>query len=340
MERVWHVLATPVSALGGDRRTVRLAIVAFLVLYVGLAALATWVDVPAYFAPTGRGTDAWTYLAAGQRLNAGHALYRLVPSDLPVPLAPPYGIPEPLSPPLLDVLWRPLVGFGGAALLAWWSLGILACAGLVGRLVMRGTMVTMVGVVAIVPSLVMTALSANAYAFLIPALGAAWWLRDRRPALAGALVAAAIAVKLSPVSLVVWLGVTRRWRALGAVVVAGLACVAVSILGAGWSNTLEAITAIRTTSAGGATRISIEHLTGIPSAVIFVIGLAVTALSGRYDRLSFVAAIATASMSPLIAYFGSFAVLAAALAPTTRDGGPSPTGWSLAHRLRRNSSSA
>lgn len=320
MQHLRSLLQTPVAKLGGGRPLVRLAIAAALVAYVGLAVLATWIAVPAYFAPTGQGTDAWTYLAAGQRLNDGHALYSLEPSDLWVPLAPPYGIPEPLSPPPLDVLWRPLVAFDGAALLAWWLLGIVACALLVTALVARGSVLTLIGVVAMVPSLVMTALSANAYALLIPGLAMAWWFRDRRPLLAGTLVAAAIVVKLSPLSLVAWLAATRRWRALGAVVAVGAVSVVVSVLGAGWSNTIDAVAALRTTGAGGATPISIEGLTGIPSALIFLAGLLVTYLLGRRDRPGFAAAVATAALSTPTAYFGSYAVLMAALAPTTREG--------------------
>ncbi|MEO8450449.1 MAG: glycosyltransferase 87 family protein, partial [Gemmatimonadota bacterium] len=46
--------------------------------------------------------------------------------------------------------------------------------------------------------------SANANAFLIPVLLGAWLWRDRHPLVAGALVAIAAAVKLSPALLVVY----------------------------------------------------------------------------------------------------------------------------------------
>src|SRR5205823_2822366 len=52
--------------------------------------------------------DAYTYLAAGQRLNAGHQLYALSPGDNPVQLNPPYWTVPLLSPPFMAVLWRPL----------------------------------------------------------------------------------------------------------------------------------------------------------------------------------------------------------------------------------------
>src|SRR4030088_3430196 len=78
------------------------------------------------FATNGiRGWDAITYLAAGERLNAGHQLYALAPGDRWVWINPPFWTVPPLSPPPIAVLWRPL-----AALPNEWGVGIwwLACA--------------------------------------------------------------------------------------------------------------------------------------------------------------------------------------------------------------------
>jgi len=93
-------------------------------------------------------------------------------------------------------------------------------------------------------------------------------------------------------------------------------CLVLSLLGAGWANTAQAVHVLRLTSDGGATSISLEHLTGIPSAAIFVMGLAVLVLVRRHDRFAFVVAIATAALSTPVAYFGSLALLAVGLAPT------------------------
>jgi hypothetical protein len=57
--------------------------------------------------PTAIGQDTWNYLAAGERLNAGHSIYALVAGDRPILLEPPSAVPL-ISPPLVAVLWRPL----------------------------------------------------------------------------------------------------------------------------------------------------------------------------------------------------------------------------------------
>jgi hypothetical protein len=61
---------------------------------LGLVAFAVVTWLAAFrafgFDPTTTGSDAWNYLAAGERLNAGHPLYALSAGDRPVPLAPPY----------------------------------------------------------------------------------------------------------------------------------------------------------------------------------------------------------------------------------------------------------
>src|SRR5687767_10188966 len=53
-------------------------------------------------------TDANTYLAAGERLNAGHDLYRLRPGDREVLIIPELFTQPLVSPPPIAVLWRPL----------------------------------------------------------------------------------------------------------------------------------------------------------------------------------------------------------------------------------------
>ncbi len=85
-------------------------------LFLGLIVCAsTFVHILA------QGFAAWdapTYLAAGERLNAGHNLYALVAGDRPVLLDPPYWIVPLLSPPPIAVLWRPLALLGSGSMLA------------------------------------------------------------------------------------------------------------------------------------------------------------------------------------------------------------------------------
>ena len=67
-------------------------------------------------------TDSITYLAAGERLNAGHDLYRLGPGDRPVLIVSDTFTAPLVSPPVIAVLWRPL-----AALPVGQAIWIAAC---------------------------------------------------------------------------------------------------------------------------------------------------------------------------------------------------------------------
>ena len=56
--------------------------------------------------------DAFTYLSAGERLNAGHLLYALSPGDRPVGLHPPFWTVPLVSPPPIAVVFRLFAVFG------------------------------------------------------------------------------------------------------------------------------------------------------------------------------------------------------------------------------------
>ena len=100
--------------------------VAWLVLVA--VAVAVWVATfQAFgFAPAVSGSDAWNYLAAGERLNAGHLLYALSPGDRPIAVLPPYWTVPLLAPPPIAVVWRPLAVLGDPAMTLWAGAGLLA----------------------------------------------------------------------------------------------------------------------------------------------------------------------------------------------------------------------
>ena len=64
----------------------RLVGVLAIAISVGLLLAVVWMRFPYGLIPG----DAFTYLAAGERLNAGHPLYAVSPGDRPVGLEPPY----------------------------------------------------------------------------------------------------------------------------------------------------------------------------------------------------------------------------------------------------------
>src|SRR4029078_7878141 len=102
----------------------------------------TMFAIPGHLEPV---SDTQTYLAAGERLNAGHDLYRLRPGDRPV-LVDEVGVFAPrTSPAPIAVLWRPFAALPfGVAL--WIAACWVALLGTVAFLVFR------VGIVAVILS--------------------------------------------------------------------------------------------------------------------------------------------------------------------------------------------
>lgn len=114
---------------------------------------------------------------------------------------------------------------------------------------------------------------------------AAWeWRDDPR---VGALVAVMAAVKVLPVTLLLWFVATRRWRALAWATGAGAVCVVLGML-AGPTTILDYVGIAR----GAAPEpLSLAGLTGISPYIAAVVGgLAILMLP---DRWSYRAAIAT-----------------------------------------------
>ena len=255
--------------------------------------------------------DPWNYLAAGERLNDGHPLYKLSPGDRPVIIAPPYWSVPLLAPPPIAVVWRPLAALGPASM--WlWGLACLMC--VVGSSLYLARRGAHWFVAILATSLSLTALSGNASAVVLPMLLGAWVSRDR-PWIVGTLIAAAAAIKLTPIMLVIWLVGTRRWRAIGATVVAGLAILLVSILGAGpgsYADWLAGATSAAPSPSAIATALGVS-----PALVIVLFSVPILLLWGR-DKLSFGAAVVAAALATPALYFSAFALLTAAISPWIR----------------------
>ena len=145
--------------------TIRLAYIATLATTV-LMALAIgvrmggigWLDVSG---------DPWNYLAAGERLNAGHPLYELSPGDREVILQPPYWSVPLLAPPPIAVAWRPLALLGQPAMVLW---GVVSLVGVVGTIIYLLSIGRVLVVAILIASLTMTAVAGNFSALLLPGL--------------------------------------------------------------------------------------------------------------------------------------------------------------------------
>ena len=260
----------------------RVVVLAVLIVTTVLSARALGVD------PAAVGGDSWNYLAAGERLNAGHPLYALSPGDREVPLRPPYWSVPLLSPPFVAVVWRPLAILGEPAMYLWWLGGFLACTALALWIVRRGTALQLLGLAVLSPVLALTALSGNAAAYLVPLLAL------RHPA----TVAIAAAVKLSPALLAPSTGIGR---VLPWVVALGV----VSLAGAGIQNHLDWL---RSVPASAPSPASISGLTGIPPAVVLAGAVVIS-------FISWPAGVLAATFGTPVVYFSTLVMLVLLVTP-------------------------
>jgi Glycosyltransferase family 87 len=309
---------------------VRLALraVVLTVFFVYLASL--YRGTPWLSDPTTVGSDVSNYYAAGQRLNDGHDLYRLGPGDLPVPVQPPYYTTPLVSPPPVAVAWRPLALLPrDLAIKAWWLVAIVAAVATTVWFTGLGSLLVTLAVLALSTELAITALSANLNAFLLAGFAAIWLARrSGRPAVEGSLIAIAVAVKILPVLLVLWLLVGRRWTELawfaGVTVVIGV----MSLLGAGIGAHFDWLEVARQTGTQGIAPASLPGVLaalGAPSGLVSLV-IPLTVLAGAAaivvlrDRpgAAFAVTIVTMVLANPAVHDGSYAMLLPALLPLAR----------------------
>jgi hypothetical protein len=268
-----------------------------------------------------RGWDAITYLAAGERLNAGHQLYALVPGDRWVWINPPYWTVPLLSPPPIAVLWRPL-----AALPNEWGLGLwwLACAAAIATVLVilfrRLPLATGAMLVAFAPSLAWELGVANVNGLILAGTVGVWLLsRNRHNAWAGALIGLMFAIKLWPIVLLAFFVARDRGRAIGGFLISVAVVGTLSLLGAG----LEAHVWYLGVAYGTPT--SAFSLPGVLSALgvdipwisylVLIFGLAEVWGLRRRPELAYAVAVGTMIVGSPVVNGNTYALLIACLAP-------------------------
>ncbi|MBI3747850.1 MAG: DUF2029 domain-containing protein [Chloroflexi bacterium] len=303
-------------------RAARAARVIVPALAVGLIIAVLTVYFQRGFVPG----DAFTYLAAGERLNAGHPLYALSAGDRPVDLHPPYWTVPLLSPPPIAVVFRPLALLSDLGAYAWWVLCIgVIVATLVALLRQQPIWTGLMMLVLTIPIVYELGVG-NLNSVIVGGLVGAWYLLTRRrDEYAGVIVAAATALKLTPGILVWWLITQRRWRALGAFVVGGLVLLATSVAGAGFDSHVEYLSIIRQTATTGTSDLSLAGLaravglSEATGAALPLVALAVGTLSVWLLRArpgaAWVASIATMLAASPVVNVNWFTLLLVALAP-------------------------
>ena len=181
------------------------------------------------FGSTIPAADAYAYLAAGERLNAGHSVYALVPGDRAVVLYS--GVPL-VSPPLIAVLWRPLSALpDGLGRWVWWSAQTLTLGVIVGHLLRQGRPAVSLAVYALAMPIGFEMAVGNMNGFLAAGAILVWVNRDRW--WVGLLIGVMASAKLVPLLLLAWLIGQRHWSATVAFGVAVVVCAALVDVGAG-----------------------------------------------------------------------------------------------------------
>jgi hypothetical protein len=206
-------------------------------LLAGIAIVLPAAAVVVYLQKPGiQMADALTYLAAGERLNAGHALYALGPGDRT--LVDWFGVPF-ASPPFIAVLWRPLAALGAWTMVPW----SIACAAGVTVAVWLAwrdhPFLTSLLSIALVLPLMYALAVGNVNGLLMTGTVIA----GLRPRWAGVLIGVMAAIKVWPILLALPIVRTRRAALELAATIA--VCAAISLVGAGWDNHVAYLDVVR-----------------------------------------------------------------------------------------------
>lgn len=270
--------------------------------------------------------DGYTYLAAGERLNAGHHLYELREGDRWIWINPPLWTVPLLSPPLIGVLWRPLAALPADSGLVLWqvlTVGTIlsTVAALMIRLPVRASLLAILLAVPIGFEMDV----ANVNGLLLGGYVLTWWLFARHRDVLGLVVAAMAAVKIAPAVLAWWLFTQRRWRAVAWFVAGCVAFLVLGIAGSSLEMHLRYLSIASQTVGSANSNLSLAGLgsamglpadiaSQLPKAALAIGALAILAVRDR-PGLAYVIAIVTAIFGSPVVNFNTLALLMATLAP-------------------------
>lgn len=273
---------------GSLERATRIVIVAVAVAYCLVAAAIV-------IAQGSTPPDAVTYLAAGERLNAGHPLYVLMPGDRVISTGVE-GLPYPLlSPPAIAVVWRPLAGLGAWTITPWWMAGAALYTAALAIVLWRAWPTALI-VLIVVEGIAWLIAFGNVQTYLGAGIVLLWAVRDR-PWGAALVAVTMAAVKLTPIPLVLWVARDRRsWIPIAACGLAWLA--ACELLAPG---SIEAYLSVA--RAGG----------GATNWPVAILGTAATVVLPR--RAGFAIAVATSVLGSALIQWHWLAMLPLALVP-------------------------
>lgn len=255
--------------------------------------------------------DAVSYLAAGERLNAGHALYALVSGDRPLEMSPPFWTVPLLSPPLIAVVFRPLAALPfEVGMWAWMVVSMAAIswvAWYLGTSARRFLFIAALGI-----GFGMETISGNMASFLIVGYLVVWWYRDRP--WVGALVGVMMVAKLYPGLMIGFLVARREPRQLGSLALGALGATALAVLGAGLGAHIDYLDVI---GASAPQPSSLAYLTHVPWLSFALLPATAALAAVLPERWSYrVCILGIVFAGPTLAW-ASLPALACLLAPAT-----------------------
>jgi alpha-1,2-mannosyltransferase len=173
--------------------------------------------------------DTHNYILAGLRLNIGHQLYAYGPGDPHSVWLATYPL---FSPPLIGVVFRPIVLLPANGQYIWWLAMDVLEVGAVVALLLRAPLVTGIALIPLSLCVGMAMQVGNVDCLVLAGLLLAWcWAVRGLDGRAALLIGLLASLKLTPVIFVWWLFVTGRRRAAGIAVACGVALAVVATLG-------------------------------------------------------------------------------------------------------------
>jgi len=280
-------------------------------LLTGLAVVLPAAAVLAYLQRPGiQMSDALTYLAAGERLNAGHPLYHLTPGDRT--LVDWFGVAF-ASPPFIAVLWRPLAALGAWTMVPW----SIACAAGVTVAVWfawrdHPFLTSLLSIALVLPLMYALAVG-NVNGLLMTGTVIA----GLRPRWAGVLIGVMAAIKIWPILLA--LPMIRSRRLLLELAATLAVCAAISLVGAGWDNHVAYLDVVRNLGVYDTAPGTLLGLWWLPFAIA-----AIASVVGLVAR-SYRAAIVASTMGNPAFHLGAWATVLPAIVDYRRPRGGAPT---------------
>jgi hypothetical protein len=263
------------------------------IVVAGVIVTATIVLVAWSLVESGRlAWDTTTNLAAGERLNAHHDLYRLGPGDRWIWINPPYWSVPLLYPPTIAVVWMPLAALPGElGLVLWEAADAAALLAAVCWIVINGGRGTAVAGLLLVPAFAWEIHVGNIHGFLLAALV----LVHTRPRLGAMAVGVLTAIKLTPATVILWMFVTGRTRLASLATIVAVAAILIAAVAVGPSALGDYVNAVRAAEPSVISIPGVAAAGGLPQPRL--IGWALTAflllevVALRKSRLAWVVAV-------------------------------------------------